>query len=287
MTRRDSELDKTPLEAWADDTTGPKDFPARMASRQTLPNNLRLRLNETYARPGAQRTAVRTDSVPVSYPRTSTYATSSTGLSRNPGLTGSFTPSTTSTSISTSQGANLLLQGTRLLETASDDSNLLVLPTSQFLANPKFQCLFEALECDESFDDGRVWETHVLGHFRTLNPPSTARCCMCDAQFSDIEYGNAWHAYLRHVAGIHFRQGHTLSTARPDFELYRWLFTNRLIDSRTYKRVVQLVSPRRNDRGAALLTPQIGTRREPVASVSNPGLERRQRRRQNSVASYQ
>jgi len=35
------------------------------------------------------------------------------------------------------------------------------------------------LDCHESFDDENHWKMHVLSHFRTHPPPSTARCPLC------------------------------------------------------------------------------------------------------------
>ncbi|KAJ5133185.1 hypothetical protein N7526_004550 [Penicillium atrosanguineum] len=42
-----------------------------------------------------------------------------------------------------------------------------------------YVCLFHMLDCHDSFDDESEWRTHVVSHFRTHPPPSTARCPLC------------------------------------------------------------------------------------------------------------
>lgn len=124
-------------------------------------------------------------------------------------------------------------------------------------------CLFHMLDCYDSFDDAELWRTHVLSHFRTHPPPSSARCPLCpDIKFvdggsePDIATNNdnnltqpdspetdspspttdtAWNLMLNHVATTHYQQGQTLAGSRPDFELMRYLYGLRIITDAQFK----------------------------------------------------
>lgn len=124
-------------------------------------------------------------------------------------------------------------------------------------------CLFHMLDCYDSFDDAELWRTHVLSHFRTHPPPSSARCPLCsDIKFVDggsepdtaaNNHDNltqpdspetdspspttdtAWNLMLNHVATTHYQQGQTLAGSRPDFELMRYLYGLRIITDAQFK----------------------------------------------------
>lgn len=124
-------------------------------------------------------------------------------------------------------------------------------------------CLFHMLDCHDSFNDASLWRTHVLNHFRTHPPPSTARCPLCPVTFVDDESNpyatchhsnnpiqtdtpepntsnpnteaSAWNRMLDHVATDHYQQGQTLAGSRADFELMRYLYGLRIITDAQFK----------------------------------------------------
>ncbi|KAL4783069.1 hypothetical protein BJX76DRAFT_268561 [Aspergillus varians] len=101
-------------------------------------------------------------------------------------------------------------------------------------------CLFHILDCHDTFNDPEQWKTHVLSHFRTHEPPDTARCPLCPAErFSSTPHQRAWDLLLEHVDVAHYQQGQTLAGSRPDFELMRYLYNLRVISVDQFK-VMQL-----------------------------------------------
>ncbi|KAL5051571.1 hypothetical protein BDW71DRAFT_202734 [Aspergillus fruticulosus] len=140
--------------------------------------------------------------------------------------------------------------GSGLLE--EDDTGALVLPPEHIIqrhihsssspssALPRQQqiyiCLFHILDCHDTFDDCEQWKTHVLSHFRTHEPPDTARCPLCPAErFTSTAHQRAWDLMLKHVDVAHYRQGQTLAGSRPDFELMRYLYNLRVISVDQFK----------------------------------------------------
>lgn len=122
-----------------------------------------------------------------------------------------------------------------------------------------YVCLFHMLDCHDSFDEEGQWRTHVLSHFRTHPPPSTARCPLCTEKFVDGDSDSmtpverivedkadllentddneppAWDRMLDHVATEHYQYGQTLAGSRADFELMRYLYGRRVISDAQFK----------------------------------------------------
>ncbi|KAL2872684.1 uncharacterized protein BJX67DRAFT_15575 [Aspergillus lucknowensis] len=123
-------------------------------------------------------------------------------------------------------------------------------------------CLFHILDCHETFEDSGEWRTHVLSHFRTHEPPDTARCPLCPAErFTSTPHQRAWDIMLEHVDVAHYQQGQTLAGSRPDFELMRYLYNLRVISVDQFKAMQLAPQPS---------SPAYHRRQEPVrASVGS------------------
>lgn len=176
-----------------------------------------------------------------------------------------------------------------------------------------YTCLFHMLDCYDSFDDVSLWRTHVLSHFRTHPPPSTARCPLCpDIKFVDSESGpgttasnhdvvrtedvkahasststepSAWNRMLDHVATEHYQQGQTLAGSRADFELMRYLYGLRIITDAQFKAMQLAPAPsspayHRSQDGVRA---SIGSSDEPYCAPYSRRREERMRGQQRGV----
>lgn len=202
-----------------------------------------------------------------------------------------------------------------LLEESESNPGVLLLPET--LRPPAdYTCPFHILDCTETFEAPHLghFKCHVMSHFRGMDPPAKAKCPLCDAVYraspSIGENGasgsrircdpssQAWDSMLTHLAQSHFGQGERLKTARPDFELYTYMWKRRLISDATYKSLQMEPArfgrnrERRDGRavmhGAHVIVPpqapspprqSVGFRDEPFVAHMSTREERRARRR--------
>ena len=204
-----------------------------------------------------------------------------------------------------------------LLEESESNPDVLLLP-ARLRPPSDYVCTFHFLNCMETFEAPGVdvYKCHVMSHFRGHPPPPTAKCPLCDACFYNPSFeekdrsggpsrvaaeadGTAWDEMLTHLAGAHFGQGERLKTARPDFDLYTWMWRRRLISDARYKSLQMepvIRFGRNNERrdghavirdGRVIVPPSapspprqsVGTRDEPVTTTMSITRERRARGR--------
>ena len=102
------------------------------------------------------------------------------------------------------------------------------------LENPKslglgiLECPFNLLFCYKQFSNVNDWIQHSLTHFGSCEPPPFNTCCFCEAVF------DCWMDRMMHVS-LHHQLGHRLSHARPDFQLFAYMWCNRLISTAEYR----------------------------------------------------
>lgn len=96
------------------------------------------------------------------------------------------------------------------------------------------ECPFYFLHCYDVFSDFQEWYSHSLTHFESVGPPCTNKCCFCYMPFFDSNGRHSWKQRLVHIASIHHRVGHRLAAAQPDFDLFEYLWSKRLISRETY-----------------------------------------------------
>lgn len=98
------------------------------------------------------------------------------------------------------------------------------------------ECPFNLLYCLEDFaaSNYREWILHSLTHFGNVNPPRLNKCCFCEVVFASHDGVQSWHERMDHVS-LHHRHGHALACARPDFQLYTYLWNNRVINDAEYR----------------------------------------------------
>ena len=96
------------------------------------------------------------------------------------------------------------------------------------------ECPFYGLSCSLSFNNFIEWQAHSISHFKKVSPPQNIQCCFCNKRFSDINAIETWKAYMRHLA-YHQREGYRMVDARPDFDLYKYMFEKKLIPSTEYR----------------------------------------------------
>lgn len=165
-----------------------------------------------------------------------------------------------------------------------DETGVLVAPSS---SRPQciYHCLFHILRCDERFDSAEEWKTHVLSHFRTHPPPTSARCPMCQERFFDDRQGQAWDDMLEHVAQ-HYQRGHTLALSRPDFELMQYLYRWKIISDEQFK-AIQLPPPPSSPayhRSQDSVRASIGSSDEPYCAVYSRRREQRVRGQRRGIS---
>ncbi|KAF9893771.1 hypothetical protein FE257_009941 [Aspergillus nanangensis] len=148
-------------------------------------------------------------------------------------------------------------------------------------------CLFYILDCHDTFDDADLWRTHVLSHFRTHDPPQTARCLLCPSEsFNDTPDRKAWDLLLDHVDVAHYQQGQTLAGSRPDFDLMRYLFRLRIISVEQFK-AMQLPPPPSSPayhRSQEPVRRNIGSSDEPYCAPYSRRREERMRGQRRGVS---
>lgn len=135
----------------------------------------------------------------------------------------------------------------------------------------QFECPFFYLRCSFATDDKSRWLDHCPSHFRGRSPPvSGSKCPLCpfkatpdmipeeqrltmsekrmymrkansrDAHVKPVteaESRQAWALWAvrqEHVAG-HHENGYSLAAAEPDFDMFRYLHQQKLIEDSTYK----------------------------------------------------
>ena len=105
------------------------------------------------------------------------------------------------------------------------------------------ECPFDRLGCHIHYSDLEAWFWHTLTHFqiddqypRTIIPPTSNTCCICEKQFTAIRGIHSWQQFLAHNA-YHHLHGASLAGNPPDLELYTYLWHNGLIDEVMYKRI--------------------------------------------------
>ena len=138
---------------------------------------------------------------------------------------------TASESEPSSFGARQLdISSQRLLAEGEDG----VLFISRTRTEGNLECPFNFLFCLETFARMEDWVQHSMTHFRNARPPDSNRCCFCDASFQSSPTESSWAQRMTHIA-YHHQLGSRLAHARPDFELYRYLWNKHLISDIDYR----------------------------------------------------
>ena len=178
---------------------------------------------------------------------------------------------TANESVSSSMGARQL-EGQRLLDQGPGGE----LVIRQLSAPKLFECPFNFLFCPMEFSGLNEWINHSLSHFGRMDPPVLNRCCFCNAIFQDHNGVSCWAERMNHVA-LHHRLGHRLAHARPDFELYTYLWNKRLISDADY-RDLKGNNEDRSRAVAAYPSPPVSPNERSVAYVETNNSRKRRNR---------
>ena len=105
------------------------------------------------------------------------------------------------------------------------------------------ECPLDRLGCHAHYSDLAAWFWHTLTHFqidgpfpRTIIPPTSNTCCMCEKTFTATRGLYSWQQLLAHNA-YHHLHGNSLADAARDIELCTYLWHNGLIDEVMYKEI--------------------------------------------------
>lgn len=107
-------------------------------------------------------------------------------------------------------------------------------PPPRLWESPILECPFNLLSCFRTFSSRADWISHSLAHFGNVEPPRANVCCFCSATFTPSTGIRSWTDRMIHVS-FHHKLGHTLASARPDFELFTHLWKHRLITGAEYR----------------------------------------------------
>jgi len=170
--------------------------------------------------------------IPVTEARPAPRPGTSMMMSGPSSLAGCTTGSsaTSQPSVSSSMGGRVV--HSRLLEL--DIQGALQVPP---LRPTVFECPFNHLQCRRTFTRYSEWYAHSLEHFLSAGPPKFNRCCFCDKTFQQNDSNQSWRERMQHIA-THHQLGHRLATARPDFELFQYLWQKKIIDDPLYKELM-------------------------------------------------
>ena len=166
--------------------------------------------------------------------------TAATPMGSLPGLSSSGT-SGSPESIATSMGTRDIERRQRVLRPDWSQDGALIIDPQTVAASP-LGCPFHSiLGCRWEFDNGHesVWIDHSLSHFKRngkeVEPPKTNKCCFCDKEILKSTGTESWKAKMNHIRQDHHMNGHRMATARPDFELARYLWGAKIIDDVTFR----------------------------------------------------
>ncbi|KAL9641261.1 MAG: hypothetical protein Q9204_000160 [Flavoplaca sp. TL-2023a] len=175
-------------------------------------------------------------------------------------------------SLPSSMGARHLDHVTRL---GQDQAGALIV--SPPLRARVLECPFNLLYCFKDFADTKEWILHSLTHFGHVDPPTSNRCCFCEAAFDSDDGVSSWHERMQHVL-LHHQLGHSLSCARPDFQLYTYLWNKHVIDDAVY-RDIKGNSEDRSRHVRAYPTPPVSPNERSVAYAQTSYTNSRRTRR--------
>lgn len=162
-----------------------------------------------------------------------------------------------------------------------------------------YRCLFYILPCDHQSDNIDTWKTHVLSHFRGTRLPPTAICQWCPLEFKqpsntstststsiNTNTHQTWNAMLTHVAHDHFEKGHTLASARPNFELMKYMYNSKIITEDQLKAIQLCPSPDSPAYHPSQdpVRASIGSSDEPYCSTYSPRREKRLREQRRGIS---
>ena len=100
-----------------------------------------------------------------------------------------------------------------------------------------FECPFQFNHCLLTFTNYSQWFNHSLEHFKRHDPPAKNKCCFCDKEFNETNGLTSWKRRMEEIAS-HHQLGHRLAHARPDFELFKYLWDKKIIGDAHYKNLM-------------------------------------------------
>ena len=190
-----------------------------LAQQSTLPNSDRNRRGNNDRPP---RTDTGTSLLVGGTELTSTHDLAA--------LTTSMRTAATESEPSSFGARQLDISNSRLLAEAEGG----VLVVDRASAQGNLECPFNLLFCLKTFSNIEDWVKHSVTHFGEVGPPESNRCCFCEAKFNSSSDVHSWAKRMNHIA-FHHQLSCRLAHARPDFELYTYMWNKRLIDDAEYR----------------------------------------------------
>lgn len=177
---------------------------------------------------------------------------SSSSTAPTPSL--SYGSSTSSTlSVESSASRKYVVQGTQYIDPETQELASVASDTSQRFSRTTFPhtlpvgrlvCPLWFLDCKFKTDHEGEWCTHAAAHFRGHPLPQIAFCTICGASYTtppgistNDGVRGAW-AQKMSCLQAHFVAGLTFERDPPDFKLFKYLWSKRIIDIPDYQELV-------------------------------------------------
>lgn len=110
--------------------------------------------------------------------------------------------------------------------------------------NRILECPFTFLFCFMKFSSLEERIEHSLSHFKRIGPSTSNICCFCEQTFNHPGGEQSWRQRMQHVA-LHHQLGSKLEYSRPDFQLFDYLWRNKLISTVEYTNLKGNFNPAR------------------------------------------
>jgi hypothetical protein len=103
---------------------------------------------------------------------------------------------------------------------------------------PVYTCCFWYLHCYYRAADEGEWKLHCKSHLHGRPPPKTAACPFCPAKFESTDGEISWATKMDHMAEHHRDRVDLSRNTRPDFEMFRYLWQQKIIGYPDYQELM-------------------------------------------------
>jgi hypothetical protein len=101
-----------------------------------------------------------------------------------------------------------------------------------------YPCCFWFLHCSYATSDEAEWKVHCKSHLHGRTPPKTGACSFCPATFASSDGEVSWKMKIEHLAAHHRDQVDLLIDRRPDYDLFGYLWHQKIISKPDFQELM-------------------------------------------------